>query len=285
MRSLNFLVVVVVMLVAVEVYGQNMPVPERGGAGPGQQPVVPVPDQAKEQAAELPTPRWSSRSSETMASARVRRQPILVVFANSEDLPAPWMSQAQSLFTEGLAVAVFVATSDARESAVPSTVVPACKLLSADPASAYRLSRAALGLIVCDWHGNECVRYVGRMPDVAGLKRKLVAVPDLATRAAARAASRWAEAEKCRSNNDGRTELTHLLKTFRDDRTGFLAVEAAVERYAEVMAQARRELAQAATVEELQRLLDLYKGSDVDGEIRQAIRRLQPRVPETEGDF
>lgn len=285
MRALNTLVVLILPLFSVGVYGQNMPVPERGGVGPEHLPVVPIPERAEGRASEVPKPRWSSRSSETMAAARVRRQPMLVLFAKSDDLTAQWMHSSKALFTEELAVAVFVATNEEPIWAAGATKVPACKFLSADPAGAYRLSKGELGLLVCDWHGNEYVRYVGRLPDLVGLKRILATVPDLATRAAARAATRLADAEKCRTDNDRRAELTQLLKIFRDDRTGFAAVETAIERYADMMAQARREMDQASSVVALQQLLSLYKGSDVEGEIRRAIHRLQPPEPETEGDF
>jgi hypothetical protein len=158
--------------------------------------------------------------------------------------------------------------------------VPESKLLSADFWVAYGVT-AANTVVVTDWYGNEKNRF-GRIPTESTLIKTVEGIAAAVEADAKALASDLEKLEKFVAGADGEAKgIKQALKMFKRGLVGHEAIAKTQEIYGKLIESGKSKLATLEAANDtsgLRSLRSAYKGTEIEGDVSEAISRVQATV-------
>ncbi|MDC1142481.1 hypothetical protein OAU50_05280, partial [Planctomycetota bacterium] len=226
-------------------------------------------------------PSWQSSHSSVIESATEKSRPIVIYFAGEKD--NEFTVYGEGLRELSMKSAVFIKfeynpdREDAPDEDEATSIVPTNPLLSRNPAKAYDVRIKAEGtLVVCDWYGNKHydTKASSKVKAITALVEK---VADQVEKDEKSLRKNFEKAQAAVKKEDRKNAIKSLLKNFKDGKVGLAAQEESITLYHKIMDTARDDMAdlsEAKDVEGLKKLAGDLKKTDVEDEIKAAIKDL-----------
>ncbi|MBX3461063.1 MAG: hypothetical protein KF696_14040 [Planctomycetes bacterium] len=232
-------------------------------------PVPPAPRKARvAQPAVQAAPHWVEASALTMAIARETGLPLVLCFPADADSDLASDELRQLSTTRALFIRL-----QRNEAEQAASIVPGCKVMSANPAASYRVSGPRDVALVCDCHGNEHFRVTGTPIAARTIAQMLDKLPQQLGRQQARLAKHLAKFHESESRRD---RVVALLRAFKEDAWGLAECDQLAAGYHSLLEEGRQELRRAVGDRDaaaLKQLLADFKGTELQDAIEAALKQ------------
>jgi hypothetical protein len=224
--------------------------------------------------------RFESMSEAVIERAQREEIPILLVFVPSEqDNERILYGQEYADLSRESAIFIKILDNGYRDRPAweVESVVPVSKLLSANPARDYAVPSGRTTLVLCDWFGNEHLRYAQNTRP-STLSAGIDAVESNVAIMDRRLESSYKQAERAYKEENTSTAVRSLLRVFNFGIIGVENFNKSVKLYHKICDDARLEIAKYIENEDMSSLRSLqrtFRNTDIEEEAGEAINQLR----------
>jgi hypothetical protein len=223
-------------------------------------------------------PAWERPSAEVLERAARSELPLLLYFPDQNDRDSVIIGEDIANISRNSAIFVRFPYSADREKSpwAVETVVPTNKMLSDNPAREYNVPVGRATVILCDWYGNQIATLPTNV-NARTLEGRLASVKTAVEQANRRLESQLSRARTAMEDGNRSSALVALMRNLRTGQVGYEAQEASIRLYNEIMDGVRAEMKRLVDDKDaagLRKLQSEVRRTDVEGEIREALRNL-----------
>lgn len=217
-----------------------------------------------------------------MEDAASSKKPILIFFMGEGDSDSAYMGDEIASISKDSVIFVRVPHTDNRELDpwAEETVVPTNKLLSDNPARDFEVKVGQRTWIFCDPYGNEMARSTKEMKG-STLKAQTKKVEKFLEKNEKDLKKCLEKAQEAEAEKDVKKMMKYLLKNFKSGLYGYDSQEATTRMYHDQLDSARGEIAELteaadeASIDKLKDMAKMYKKTDLEKEIDEAIETIK----------